>query len=112
MAAKTASAGFDMVAICQALGDPTRFAVVKKLVEDGPTACGAFGLDCPPATLSHHFNVLRNVGLIRTEVAGTRRINVLQRDELEAHFPGFLRSLFPQKAPARGKRLRARAQRG
>ena len=100
-----------MVAICQALGDPTRFAIVKKLDEDGPTACGAFGLDCPPATLSHHFNVLRSVGLIRTEVAGTRRINVLQRDDLEAQFPGFLRSLFPRKSPARRKSLRTRPQR-
>ncbi len=54
MAAKTKAVP-DMVAICQAFGDPIRFSILRTLDREGPTACGAFGLELPPATLTHHF---------------------------------------------------------
>jgi predicted transcriptional regulator len=93
MPVKTKATRLDMVAICQALGDPIRFSIVRTLEREGPTACGGFGLDLPGATLTHHFNVLRKAGVITTDVAGTRRINVLNRRAIDAQFPGFLDSL-------------------
>jgi predicted transcriptional regulator len=102
---KAKTAHLNAVQICQALGDPIRFAIVQKLHSEGPTACGAFGFDCPPATLSHHFNVLRSVGLVHTQRAGNRRINVLRREEIEAEFPGLLRSLLGRK-PSAARRMR------
>jgi DNA-binding transcriptional ArsR family regulator len=42
------------------------------------------------STLSHHLKVLRAAGLIRTRVAGVRRLVTLRYDELERRFPGLL----------------------
>jgi DNA-binding transcriptional ArsR family regulator len=85
------------------MGDRTRYEIVSKLRNDGPTTCGGFGIDCPPATLSHHFNVLRKAGLIRTEIAGNRRINILNEKDIEAKFPDLLRSMLqrPKRRPVR-----------
>jgi len=43
-----------------------------------------------PSTLSHHFKVLREAGLIHQEDRGTQRWTVLRAPELDARFPGFL----------------------
>lgn len=85
--------GCDPVSLFQALGDETRYAIVEKLYRDGPTACGDFGLDCPAATLSHHFKVLLNANLIRREIAGNKRINFLNREAIESAFPDFFDSI-------------------
>jgi len=107
---KTRQRNYDIVTLCQALGDPTRYEIVSKLHRDGPTACGGFGIDCPPATLSHHFNVLRKAGFIRTEVAGNKRINVLN-ERVDAEFPDFLRSVLGKPKVCQPERLRQRKER-
>ena len=102
---------YDIVTVCQALGDATRYEIVATLHRDGPTACGGFGLDGPAPTLSHHFNVLRKAGVIRTTIAGTKRINTLNEAELEAEFPGLLRSMFggQKKRAARKRSVKKKA---
>lgn len=59
----------------QALGDPTRFAIFERL-ERGPLAVVqiAKGLPVSRPAVSQHLKVLKDVGLIRDQKAGNRRI--------------------------------------
>ncbi len=47
------------------------------------------------STLSHHFRILREAGIIATHREGGLALNVLRTAELEASFPGLLRAIFP-----------------
>jgi ArsR family transcriptional regulator len=68
----------------EALGDPTRRAILK-LLRRGSMSAGdladAFELSKP--TLSHHFRVLKAAGLIRAERRGTSIVYALQTSVLE-----------------------------
>ncbi|WP_243294845.1 ArsR/SmtB family transcription factor [Geothrix mesophila] len=83
----------DLPAVLYALSDPTRLEIVRRLAADGERACGTFGLSATKATLSHHFKVLREAGLIQTRVEGVHRYNSLRKQDLEARFPGLLKAV-------------------
>lgn len=83
----------DLAAVLYALSDPTRLELVRQLAEAGERACGTFGLSATKATLSHHFKVLREAGLIHTRVEGVYRINSLRKQDLNARFPGLLNAV-------------------
>jgi DNA-binding transcriptional ArsR family regulator len=53
-------------------------------------ACGTFDLAVSKSTATHHFNVLREAGLIRQRYVGTSRMNTLRRKEVDEAFPGLL----------------------
>lgn len=57
--------------VFKAMADPTRRAILKRLQSGSLTAgeIGA-GFDITPASLSHHFAVLKNADLVRTERRG------------------------------------------
>ena len=76
-----------------ALGDPVRLVIVARLASVGPggeLACTTFALPVSKSTQSGHFRVLRESGIIRQRDEGTRRLNSLRRDDLDACFPGLL----------------------
>lgn len=79
-----------VTAVLQALSDPMRLAIVRNVHENGEQCCGACGLPIAKNTLSHHFKVLREAGVIRVRVDGTQRCISLRRKELNARFPGLL----------------------
>jgi DNA-binding transcriptional ArsR family regulator len=77
--------------VLEALVDPVRRGIVRKLYDTGEDrACGTFDLTVSKSTATHHFNVLREAGLIRQHYAGTSRMNSLRRKEVDAAFPGLL----------------------
>jgi DNA-binding transcriptional ArsR family regulator len=77
--------------VLHALSDPQRLAIAAALAADAaPRRCGSFGLAVTKSTLTHHFRVLREAGVIRQEEDGTARLNSLRRDDLDARFPGLL----------------------
>ena len=45
-------------------------------------ACGRFDLGLSKATLSHHFRVLREAGIVKTRVEGRKRLQSLRREDL------------------------------
>ncbi|NUW35902.1 winged helix-turn-helix transcriptional regulator [Nonomuraea sp. SMC257] len=98
----TSPAEVSLQAALDALGDPVRRRIVRELAEvpDWSRPCGTFThLPVAKSTLSHHFSVLRNVGLLEQRDEGARRLNRLRRDEFEGRFPGLL-SLVLDEEPA------------
>ena len=97
MSAMKAYAHPDLAAVplstaMQALADPARVAIVRGIVDsaDGEIACHEISLQLSKATISHHFETLREAGLIQTRVAGTKCLSSLRRAEFEERFPGLL----------------------
>ncbi len=79
--------------VLYALSDPIRLQIVQALSESGERPCGTFGLALAKTTLSHHFKVLREAGIIAIRTEGTYRWNSLRRADLEARFPGLLNAV-------------------
>ena len=86
----------NLTQVLGALADPARQHLLRQAYQERqPLACSdaAERLDLSPATLSHHWKVLREAGLTRTTVLGrTRSIEVRTKD-LEHKFPGLLDSI-------------------
>jgi len=86
-----------LAGVLGALSDPMRLKILKKLLErrDGSLSCSA-AAPCPEmakSTLSHHFRVLRDAGLIRTTKQGVENLNCVRWDEVNARFPGLLKAI-------------------
>jgi DNA-binding transcriptional ArsR family regulator len=85
---------FDLQRILEALVDPVRRSIITQLdASDEDIKCGAFDIQVSKSTATHHFKVLREAGLIEQRSEGTRRVNTLRRDDLEARFPGVLSTI-------------------
>jgi DNA-binding transcriptional ArsR family regulator len=83
-----------------ALSNPMRLKVVRTLAESGPTPCGSLLDGVPRSTLTHHWRILREGGLIRQESVGREYTLTLRRDDLERRFPGLLDAvLLAARAP-------------
>ena len=77
-----------LYAVLHALSDPTRLTIVRTLQENVEQACGTFPVSVAPSTLTHHFRVLREAGVIRQREDGNKRWTTLRYDDLESRFPG------------------------
>ena len=85
--------------LLQALADPIRLELLRALASSSqPVACGSFQVPVTKSTLSHHFRVLREAGVIEQRCDGTRKLTSLRRHDLDACYPGLLDSLL--RAPA------------
>lgn len=81
--------------ILHALSDPDRAAIlVNIMAEGGIKACSTVSAlgdrVIPKSSLSNHFKILREAGLIRSERQGKQMRNHLRLDEVNARFPGLL----------------------
>ena len=77
--------------VLHALSDPQRLIIVQGLAEDPtPRRCGSFDMCVTKSTLTHHFRVLREAGVIDQREEGTARLNSLRREDLDKRFPGLL----------------------
>ena len=77
-------------AVLQALADPVRLRIVQAIADHGELACGVLDLPVSKSTLTHHWRVLREAGVIQQRPVGTSKINTLRREDLDALFPGLL----------------------
>ena len=77
-------------AVLQALADPVRLRIVQAVADRGEVACGVIELPVSKSTLTHHYRVLREAGVIHQRPVGTSKVNTLRRDDLDALFPGLL----------------------
>lgn len=84
--------------ILHALSDPTRVGIFSLIADSGCSSnCAAFltidGKDIPKSTLSQHFKVLREAGLVRSERVGVEMQNSSRCQEIETRFPGLLTAI-------------------
>ncbi len=86
--------------VLYALADATRLAIVRKLMSVAqPVNCSmASPKGSPKSTLSHHYKVLRESGVIRSEKRGTEIFNSVRYDEIEKKFPGVLQAILDAAA--------------
>jgi DNA-binding transcriptional ArsR family regulator len=81
--------------ILHALSDPVRAAIFVEIASsDCSRTCSNFlnvsARSVPKSTLSQHFRVLREAGLIRSERQGVEMRNVSRCGEIESRFPGLI----------------------
>ncbi|WP_409311058.1 ArsR/SmtB family transcription factor [Pectobacterium sp. B1J-3] len=87
---------FILERVLYALSDPMRMEIVRRLALLGEATCGELDGGRPKSSVSHHFRVLRDSGLIHTTNIGTTHMNRLRRTEMEARFPGMLEAILSQ----------------
>jgi DNA-binding transcriptional ArsR family regulator len=89
--------------VLHALSDPARLAIVRHLALRDECTCGGFDSKLSKATLSHHYRVLREAGVVRTRPDGRKRQLSLRRDDLETRFPGLLNAVLSEPVAAADK---------
>ena len=87
----------ELPSVLHALSDPARLEIVRRLADGDEPSCGTFELGLSKATLSHHFRVLREAGVVRTRPEGRKRLLSLRIDDLERQFPGLLDAVLSAK---------------
>ncbi|SHF07198.1 ArsR/SmtB family transcription factor [Streptoalloteichus hindustanus] len=79
--------------VLSALGNPMRLQVVRVLAAEGERACGGLLPEMSRSTLTHHWRVLRDSGVIWQRPSGRENLLSLRREDLDARFPGLLDAL-------------------
>lgn len=85
--------------VLYALGDPVRLEIVRLLATKGEQCCAEFDFAIAKSTMSNHFKILRESGVVLTHKEGTQHINQLRREDLEALFPGLLDAVLRSAQP-------------
>lgn len=85
--------------VLYALGDPVRLEIVRRLAQQGEQPCGALDFAIAKSTMSHHFRILRESGVVYCRKEGTQHINSLRREDLNALFPGLLDAVLLSASP-------------
>jgi DNA-binding transcriptional ArsR family regulator len=84
--------------VFHALSDPVRVAIFEQIAgSDCKQTCSNFLVvrdrSVPKSTLSQHFKVLREAGLIRSERHGVEMHSTSRCGEIEKRFPGLIPSI-------------------
>lgn len=96
-----------LAGVLYALGDPVRLEIVRRLAEKGElSCCEALEAQVAKSTLSHHFKVLRESGVVHCRKEGTQHMNSLRRDDLDDRFPGLLKTVLQVVESSNGKAVR------
>lgn len=85
-----------LAGVLAALSDPMRLRIVSSLLKKNDCMSCSEAAPCPDmakSTLSHHFRILREAGIIRTSKIGVENRNVLRIDDINARFPGLLKQI-------------------
>ena len=82
--------------LLHALSDPMRLEIVRHLSRVGVATCGELDAGRPKSSMSHHFRILRDAGLVHTRPEGTVHQNTLRQADLETRFPGLLQAVLAQ----------------
>ncbi|MEA5574111.1 ArsR/SmtB family transcription factor [Calothrix sp. UHCC 0171] len=88
-----------LAGVLYALGDPVRLEIVRLLATKGEQCCAGFDFAIAKSTMSNHFKILRESGVVLTRKEGTQHINTLRRDDLETLFPGLLDAILRSAIP-------------
>lgn len=90
-----------LTGVLGALADPMRLRIVKSMMKEVGCMSCTEAAPCPDmakSTLSNHFRILREAGLIRTTKQGVEHRNTLRLDDINARFPGLLKTILKVSA--------------
>jgi DNA-binding transcriptional ArsR family regulator len=98
--------------ILHALADPVRVAIYADIIkQDCSQTCSSFltvgDKTIPKSTLSQHFKILREAGLIRSERRGVEMHNSSRCAEVDALYPGMLAAIASAHNIQTAKRAKA-----
>ena len=85
-----------LAGVLAALADPMRLRIVKSLLEKKDCMSCTDAMPCPgmaKSTLSSHFRILREAGLIHTTKKGVEHRNVVREADINARFPRLLKTI-------------------
>jgi DNA-binding transcriptional ArsR family regulator len=85
-----------LAGVLAALADPMRLRIVKSLLEQNDCMSCTEAAPCPgmaKSTLSNHFRILREAGLIQTSKKGVEHRNVVREADINARFPRLLKTI-------------------
>ena len=85
-----------LAGVLAALAEPMRLRIVKNLLERKDCMSCTEAAPCPDiakSTLSNHFRVLREAGLIQTSKKGVEHRNVVREADINARFPKLLKTI-------------------
>ena len=90
-----------LAGVLAALADPMRLRIVKSLLARDDCMSCKEAAPCPDmakSTLSNHFRILREAGLIETTQKGVEHRNVVREADINARFPKLLKTIlaFPE----------------
>ena len=99
--------------LLHALADPVRVAILADIASQQCSQnCSSFltvsDHPIPKSTLSQHFKVLREAGLIRGERRGVEMHNTSRCAEIDARFPGLIASIVQAHNLQQAERDRAK----
>jgi DNA-binding transcriptional ArsR family regulator len=92
-----------LAGVLAALADPMRLRIVKSLLQRNDCMSCTAATPVPgmaKSTLSNHFRILREAGLIQTSKKGVEHRNVVREADINARFPKLLKTIlgFPEQA--------------
>jgi DNA-binding transcriptional ArsR family regulator len=76
-----------LASVLYALGDPVRLELVRRTFANPGRTCAVEDLGVPKSTLTSHWRILREAGVVRMAVDGRYRRIWLRADELRERFP-------------------------
>ncbi|NMG21894.1 ArsR/SmtB family transcription factor [Brasilonema bromeliae] len=88
-----------LAGVLYALGDPVRLEIVRRLAVKEEQCCADFDFAIAKSTMSNHFKILRESGVVLTRKEGTQHINMLRKEDLSALFPGLLDAVLRSAKP-------------
>jgi DNA-binding transcriptional ArsR family regulator len=90
-----ATEDIQLTEVLHALSDPARLEVVTRLAVERELTCRGVGdeIGLHKSTMSHHYRVLRESGVVSSRQEGRQKFMTLRRDDLGARFPGLLDSI-------------------
>jgi DNA-binding transcriptional ArsR family regulator len=84
-----------LAGILAALADPTRLQMIQAMIGKNDCMSCSEAAPCTMAksTVSNHFRVLREAGLVETSKKGVEHRNVVREADINARFPGLLKAV-------------------
>ena len=85
-----------LAGVLAALADPMRLRIVKSLMARNDCMSCVEAAPCPDmakSSLSRHFRILREAGLIQTSKKGVEHRNVVREADINARFPKLLKTI-------------------
>lgn len=85
-----------LAGVLGALADPMRLRIVSSLIKKNSCMSCSEAAPCPDmakSTLSHHFRILREAGIVRTSKIGVENRNIIRIDDINERFPGLLKQI-------------------